>query len=318
MGSILSTAALVLAPIAGTAPIANAAEPPPAPPSPPPEDGSVPPPGANDWNCKPTAEHPRAVVLVHGTYGNMNRWNVLSPELKADGYCVFALNYGKDPASLASGIPGYFAVADIAKSAGELAVYVDEVLAATGTDQVDIVAHSQGGPMSRQYLKFNGGTDPADPADNKVLNLITLVGTNHGTTISGLSNLAAGNPVAGDAVAAVFSTAVRQQLVGSPFMTELNAGGDTQPGVHYTAVGDRVDMVSTPPEATFLTAGPGATVHNVWVQSLCPGDMTAHGNIPSDPAAAYIVLSALDPGYAASHTVFCPPPSSLPFPMPAL
>lgn len=215
MGSVAMTAALVLAPLLSTAPIAGAAGPPPPPPSQLPDDGSVAPPGANDWNCTPTAEHPRAVVLVHGTYGNMDRWNVLSPELKANGYCVFALNYGMDPASLASRVPGYFAVADIAESAGELAVYVDKVLAATGTDQVDLVAHSQGGPMSRQYLKFNGGTDSEDPADNKVLNLITLVGTNHGTTISGLGNLAAGNPAAGDVVTMVFSEAVQQQLIGS-------------------------------------------------------------------------------------------------------
>lgn len=34
-------------------------------------------------------------MLLHGTHVNMTlNWNALSPLLKNDGYCVFALNYG--------------------------------------------------------------------------------------------------------------------------------------------------------------------------------------------------------------------------------
>src|SRR5215212_455181 len=76
--------ALALPPVAGAATSSGLA---PAP--------GISPPGANDWSCQPTARRPVPVILVHGTFGDMTvSWNALSPLLKADGFCVFALDYG--------------------------------------------------------------------------------------------------------------------------------------------------------------------------------------------------------------------------------
>src|ERR1700716_816766 len=51
------------------------------------------PPGANDWSCKPSAAHPRPVILVHGTFADMSASSqALSPLLYDDAYCLFELN----------------------------------------------------------------------------------------------------------------------------------------------------------------------------------------------------------------------------------
>ena len=56
---------------------------------------TVPPPGADNFSCQPSAAHPYPVVLVNGTFANMNsNWRAASPLLADNGYCVFAFNYG--------------------------------------------------------------------------------------------------------------------------------------------------------------------------------------------------------------------------------
>src|SRR4051794_14533494 len=104
------------------------------------------PPGANDWTCRPTAAHPRPVVLVPGLSGNGGRdYYATAPLLANNGYCVFMFDY-RDRGS-----------ETIEDAAAELAAFVDRVLAATGVAQVDVVGHSQGGVTPRYYMKFLGG-----------------------------------------------------------------------------------------------------------------------------------------------------------------
>ncbi|MFI6367064.1 esterase/lipase family protein [Nocardia sp. NPDC050630] len=263
-------------------------------------DGSVPPAGANDWTCRPSAAHPQPVVLVHGTWGNQNSWDVLAPQLKAQGYCVFSLSYGRAISSIRGAQPGVYGTADMRNSAREIARFVDEVRAATDAPQVDIVAHSQGGPLVRQFMRFEGGADQRNPADNKVDHLVTIAATNHGTTAEGLGFLlptgSAQAPILG-LITRYLGTAASQQLIDSEFLRSLNAGGDTEPGVKYTVIASHLDRVVTPPEATFLTAGIGATVDNIWVQDLCPDDEFDHGALPRSPTVGYVVQKALDPSY---------------------
>ncbi|WP_072806641.1 esterase/lipase family protein [Rhodococcoides yunnanense] len=270
--------------------------------------------GANDWSCVPTEAHPRPVVLVHGTGADMaTTWQTMAPALADQGYCVYALDYGAvqtllDPNRVIWGL------GDIAESAGRLATFIDTVLASTDAEKVDIVGHSQGGTVARQYLKFNGGADDANPASSKVENLVTLGGTNHGTNFGDIQQMylilaAAGldQTIISEMLFGLtgLGTAGRQQLIGSPLLQRLNAGGEVEPGVRYTVVGTKFDKVVTPPERTFLDPSGSADVHNLWVQDGCEANAVPHQGLTFDARVTYIVQTALDPAYADTHTAPC-------------
>ncbi|ACZ83374.1 esterase/lipase family protein [Streptosporangium roseum] len=232
--------------------------------------------GANDWNCRPSFFHPHPVVLVHGTFENMAfNWSKLSPVLKKNGYCVFALNYGGVPDAPVQG------TGDIAQSAGQLSAFVDRVLQATGAPEVDIVGHSQGGMMPRYYAKFLGGAA-------KVRKLVGIVPSNHGTTASGLVTLGRLLGLLDPVIRAC--PACGQQLVDAEFLGALNSGGETLPGVEHTVIATRYDEVVTPYTSSFLN---GSGVKNILLQDKCPGDTNAHLGVNFDPVVHRIVLNEL-------------------------
>lgn len=244
--------------------------------------------GWNDYSCKPSAAHPRPVVLVHGTFANsVDNWLGLAPYLVNRGYCVFSLDYGQLP-----GVPFFHALGPIDKSAGQLSTYIDTVLAATGAAKADLVGHSQGGMMPRYYLKFLGGAA-------KVNALVGIAPNNHGTTLAGLTNLLPYFPGAEDLLTAA-TPALAQQVVGSEFMTKLNAGGDTVPGVRYTVIATKYDEVVTPWRSQFLN---GPDVKNVLIQDKCAVDLSEHALLGlTDRIAFHEVTNALDPARATPTT----------------
>jgi len=252
------------------------------------------PPGANDWSCRPSSLHPYPVILVHGTFENQRfNWNALAPLLKNAGYCVFSFNYG---ATQGTQLTGGFAngLAEVRDSARQLAAFVDRVRAATGAAEVDIVGHSQGGMMPRYYTNKLGGA-------SKVRALVGLSPSNHGTTLSGLTEFARLlGPIGSAAVQLVtsFCPACGDQIRGSAFMQELNAGGDTVAGVAYTVIQTKYDEVVTPYDSAFLTpAASSHQVRNILVQNGCPLDLSEHLAIPFDRRALAYVLNALDPAH---------------------
>ena len=274
LAALLLTAAAVLLPAATAEAAATATA-----------EAAAPSRGFNDYSCKPSAAHPRPVVLVHGTLANsVDNWLGLSPYLVNRGYCVYALDYGQLP-----GVPFFHGLGPIDRSAQQLGTFVDKVLAATGAAEADLVGHSQGGMMPRHYLRFLGGAA-------KVNALVGIAPDNHGTDLNGLTKLLRYFPNAEDLLSTA-APALADQIAGSPFMTKLNAGGDTVPGVRYTVIATRYDQVVTPYRSQYLD---GANVHNVLLQDLCAVDLSEHVAIGLlDRIAFHEVANALDPAHAS-------------------
>ncbi|MEV0318634.1 esterase/lipase family protein [Streptomyces sp. NPDC050658] len=243
--------------------------------------------GANDWDCTPSAAHPRPVVLVHGTFENryMN-WAGLAPRLKDAGYCVYALNYGGKEGELLQG------TGDIAESAAELSAFVDRVRERSGAAEVDLVGHSQGGMMPRHYIKHLGGAAKVDK-------LVALAPNNHGTTLSGIATLAKAIPGSEETTGEA-CPACMQQTKGSDFITALNEGGQTDPAVTYSVLATRTDWVVTPYTSSYLAEADNVTQSKL--QDHCPLELTEHLGLSYQKTATQFVLNALDPARAQKLT----------------
>lgn len=220
-------------------------------------------PKGNDWNCKPSSTHPYPVVLVHGTSATgSENWSYLAPQIADAGYCVYALNYGDR------------GMAKMEDSSAQLKTFVTGVLAATSSSEVDLVGHSQGGLMPRYYLRFLGGAAQVDE-------LIGLGAPNHGTNVP-FAEWAGVTPC----------QSCPQFKTGSAFLTNLNAGGDTDPGVYYTNLATKYDQAVQPYTSGFMS-GSAAQVTNVTVQDKCPNNYVDHVGLAFDPVTISWIMSAL-------------------------
>ncbi len=253
--------------------------------------------GSNDWNCHPSSKHPYPVVLVHGTAENAYaNWNGLSPILKDQGYCVYALNFGNS-----TGIPFLNATGDIPASAVQIGTFVDRVRASTGAAKVDLIGHSQGGSVARYYANLIGKT-------TKVRQVIAITPSNHATTASGITDFGKLLGIYQDQINDGFNwlslPAFAQQTdPNSTFFKNLNGNGETISGMSYTNIISKYDEVVTPYTQGKITAGPGATVDNITLQSVCLNDLSEHLSAPYSKNVAQIILNKLDP--SDQHAIFC-------------
>lgn len=228
-----TTAAALL--VAGTATAAAAA------PAPAPEKA---PDKATTTSVGTYATNP--VIVVGGLSGIAVAYEPLAGRLRADGYrtSIYQLP------NLGTG--------DIAASARAFSSYVAQVRANTGAAKVDLVAHSEGGLVSRYYLKYLGGT-------GSVARLVTLGSPHYGTYVADIAKFLG----LGSCVGIV---ACQQMTIGSAFLNDLNAGDDTPGATRYTTFRTIQDELVRP--TWNATLADGAT--NVLVQGWCPLRIVGH------------------------------------------
>ncbi|WP_368502617.1 lipase family alpha/beta hydrolase [Corynebacterium sp.] len=231
----------------------------------------------DEWSAGPSPARPWPVILIHGTCDTKGIWHKLGPQLRHDGWAVFAPDYGLR------------ATQPLAESARQLGAYIEAVLAVTGAEQVILVGHSQGGLLARYWMRVDGGAA-------KVRHLVCLSAPNHGTTAGGIASrfvrTERQEDVMRSLIDAWFGPAGMEQVAGSEVLAATNRDGDLEEGVTYTCIATRSDAVVVPPETCFLDSSTGA-VRNIFVQDYDRRSMVAHEDMPLDRRVRAIVRTAL-------------------------
>ncbi len=229
------------------------------------------------WQARPTLDRPYPVVLIHGTISSKNVWQNLVNSLREDGFVVFAPDYG------------VHGTQDIPASTEDVGAYIEQVLAATGAEQVDIVGHSQGGLLARYWINEMGG-------EEYVHHLVTLGSPHKGTTILGmLGGMVTGETtqrMAAATIRRVFGAAGMQQVIGSPLLDTLAASPDTRPLIRYSCFATRNDTTVVPQENCFLDATDNPLVRNDFLQDVGIAKVR-HEEMPSHPAVQELVHQVL-------------------------
>ncbi|NYG56258.1 esterase/lipase family protein [Nocardioides perillae] len=161
---------------------------------------------------------------------------------------------------------------DLRAQAAELGEVVDRLLAA-GAPSVDVVGYSAGGVVVRWWVEELGGASQAR-------RVVTLASPHAGTDLAAL-----GAGLGGDAC----PEACRQLAPDSDLLRRLPVD-DVAEGPRWTAVWTEDDRTVVPPDSGRL-AGPGVLSYSL--QSVCPGLVLGHAEVPAHPVVAAAVEAAL-------------------------
>ncbi|MGC5018030.1 lipase family alpha/beta hydrolase [Micromonospora sp. DT47] len=203
------------------------------------------------------------VIVVGGLIGISIAYEPIAARLRADGFRVSIYQ-----------LPG-LGFGDIRESARAFKAYVDQVRASTGASKVDIVAHSEGGLVSRWYVKFLGGVDA-------VGRYVSLGSPQQGTYAANILKFVGLGSCAG-------IVACQQMSIGSDLINALNGGDDTPGAIRWATVRTWQDELVWPTGNASLADG--AT--NVLIQGWCPLRVVGHLGLVLDGTTYTVVRQVL-------------------------
>ena len=232
----------------------------------------------NDPDFAPTHESP--VLYIHGVTSRSRAFRPNAERLRDEGFWVWGYDYGDMFA------PGFYGMGNLDIIIEDVHANVDHVLEQTGAEQLDIVAHSQGGLMTKLFIA-NGGAP-------KVRRVVAMGANFHGTDVRGRATrfapLISRYPRAASTLA---SPGVIQQLADSPWVrTHLNVP-DTYPEIVYTSLYSPADVLVTPNETSMLASVSGADVVNINVAEAYGGYAPRHALMERDPLFIELTLWGL-------------------------
>ena len=121
-------------------------------------------------NAQQPSSNRLPILLIHGYNEYPSIWDTWKTWLQADGFSnVYAISFQDDKCG------------SVADHTMELTGIVNGILQNTGSQKVNIVAHSKGGLDARWYIAHSGITD-------KIANLIMIGTPNSGSTAEFFEN----------------------------------------------------------------------------------------------------------------------------------
>ena len=215
----------------------------------------------SDPLARRTPRQPKPIILfVHGWNANATTWTTMIGRFKKDGWQSSELSAFSYDFSRSNSV-----TADIIRGK------VDSIRAANGMSQVAIVTHSMGALSARYYVRNLGG-------DGKVSALVSLGGTNHGTTTAQFC----------------FQTSCQEMWPNSSFLTALNSTDETWGTPDYATWWSPCDEVINP-DASALLDGAVNTQTACIQHSQLHEDATVYAQVRDwvkQSSAAVIVASA--------------------------
>ncbi|KXO93911.1 hypothetical protein AXK61_05070 [Tsukamurella pseudospumae] len=244
-------------------------------------------------DCRATPERPHPVVVLPGGDGTVDQtdaqWRTTTDALRGAGYCTLVFQV--------RGSDGNRWAADVPTAGRDLNAFVDLVLVRTGAQQVAIVAHSAGSVVANHFLKVEHGAP-------KVADAVFLAPeTSHcdGRGFAESMGLPTSPFPLFRAVPAVPALLARlmpsaagplQLAPGSPVFDAIFDGVLAQPGVRYSVMATKRDVVATPAGTCSFIEEPGVT--NVFYEDAFPAAPAVdHGSLRSSPQVAGWVIGRL-------------------------